>query len=276
MGQKQGPPVAEDNETSPSPTSGVRRVFRRLAPLLALAACVLVTGHAAAKPAKRKPKKPRVVHDEGWAKAPSAKYGALTKTECLTELKRRKVRFAEVSPARGVEMAVRLKGALNGVLYRTEAPPAKRAKSPHEVMDCRLALALHDFSDILVKRDIVEVHIFSAWRPPPASWPADKLGVRHPGALAIDIRRFVMKAEDGAKAEDLVVKRDWKPARNVQPCTKKARAAGDEEAREIRAIFCDADDKKLFTSMLSPNYDKAHENHFHLEIRPDVKWRLVL
>ena len=48
------------------------------------------------------------------------------------------------------------------------------------------------------------------------------------------------------------------------------------EARALRAIFCEAADQRLFTTMLSPNYNNAHENHFHLEITPGVTWRLVL
>ncbi|NUP12592.1 MAG: hypothetical protein HOW73_41640 [Polyangiaceae bacterium] len=249
--------------------------FRALVPLLAVA-CALVATDVHARPAKRKAKKPRTTQEESWGSTPSAKYAALSRTACVTELKSRKIRFEEVSTARGVAMPVRLKGPLGGVTYRTELPSSERTSAPHEVMDCRLVLALHDLSAILVKRDIEEVHMFSAWRPPPKSWPADKHAIRHPGALAIDIRRFVKKATPRSKPEDLVVLRDWKPARDKQPCTAEARASGSDDAKELRAIFCDADDQRLFTSMLSPNYDKAHENHFHLEIRPDVKWRLVL
>ncbi len=246
--------------------------------LVALVCALAVTWAAGglAKPAKRKPKKPRVTEEAGWAETPAAKYAALTGTACLRELRQRKVQFAEVESARGVAIPVRLKGPLGGVLYRTELPPAERADTPHEVMDCRLVLALHDLSALLVKRDIEEALIFSAWRPPAKSWPADKHAIRHPGGLAIDLRRLVKKSSGGAKPKDLVVLRDWKPARGQAPCTKEARAAGSADAQELRAIFCDADDLRLFTSMLSPNYDQAHENHFHLEIRPEVRWRLVL
>jgi len=143
-------------------------------------------------------------------------------------------------------------------------------------MDCRLALALEDFSAILAKHDIEEAHIFSAWRPPPKSWPDDKPAVRHPGGLAIDIRRFIKKAAEGAQPTDLVVLRDWTPAHDVAPCGAQARASGSAAQRELHEIFCDADGQRVFTSQLSPNYDKAHANHFHLEVRPEVKWRLVL
>lgn len=245
---------------------------------LALAGALAVgsASDAGAKPAKHRPKKPRVVEEAGWAETPAARYAALGSTACLRELRQRKIAFSEVERARGVAIPIRLKGALGGVLYRTELPADQRAETPHEVMDCRLALPLHDLSASLAKRDIEEVHIFSAWRPPPASWPADQHAIRHPGGLAIDVRRLIKRAAPGSKPTDLVVERDWKPARGQAPCSKEARAAGNAREQELRAIFCEADAQRLFTSMLSPNYDKAHENHFHLELRPEVKWRLVL
>lgn len=250
-----------------------------LAVLLAtgLLGMALSTPDAQAKPAKHRPKKPRTIQEDDWASAPSAKYAGLTRSECVGELKRRKVKFKELESARGVVMPIRLKGALNGVLYRTELPAAERPDTPYEVMDCRLALALHDFSEVLVAHDIEEAIMFSAWRPPAKSWPADKPAIRHPGGLAIDLRRFVKKAPaSGGKASDLVIERDWTPARDAQPCTDDARAKGSAEQKELVAIFCAADEARTFTSQLSPNYDKAHDNHFHLEIRPDVRWRLVL
>lgn len=243
----------------------------------ALLGLALSAPEAQAKPAKHRPKKPRTTQEEGWASAPSAKYAGLTKSECVGELKRRKAKFKEVESARGVVMPIRLKGALNGILYRTELPAAERPDTPYEVMDCRLALALHDFSEVLVAHDIEEAIIFSAWRPPAKTWPADKPAIRHPGGLAIDIRRFVKKPPaSGGKPADLIIERDWTPARDIQPCTTEARAKGGAEQKELAAIFCTADEARTFTSQLSPNYDKAHENHFHLEIRPDVRWRLVL
>lgn len=244
---------------------------------VAVSLVALLAAHPAeAKPAKRKPKKPRTSQEADWSSAPSVKYAGMTRKECLAELKHRKVKFEEVEQARGVVIPIRPKGTIGGVLFRTEVPAAERATSPHEVMDCRLALALGDLAAILVQHDIEEVLHFSAWRPPEKSWPADKPAIRHPGGIAIDLRRFVKKAAPGSKPKDLIVERDWKPARDKPPCTAEAKAAGDAEAKEIRAIFCEADERRIFTSQLSPNYDKAHENHFHFEIRPDVKWRLVL
>ena len=253
---------------------------RRL-PLLGVALAALLAGPVAdAKPAKHRPKRPRTVAEGDASDSKSFAYGALDRTACLAELKKRKVSFSEVDDARGVKIPIRLRGPVGGVTYKTELPPESRPTTPYEVMDCRLALALSDFSAILSKHDIDEALIFSAWRPPAKSWPKDKQAIRHPGGLAIDIRRLVKKKVGTEKPRDLIIERDWAPALNQDGCSAEALAklAGDKnaDARELRSIFCEAKEARIFTSMLSPNYDKAHHNHFHFEIRPDVTWRLVL
>lgn len=232
-----------------------------------------------ARPAKHKVhvKKPRTVFEKDWASAPSAKYAALDKDACLAEARARGIPFDEVDEAKGVAIPVRLTGPVAGVAYHTELPEKERATSPFEVFDCRLVLALHDFGSILTAHGIDEALIFSAWRPPGDKWPAGKLATRHPGALAVDIRVFEKSAHPAGGAKDLVVARDWKAARDEPPCGDKARVAPDtSEAKELRDIYCKAAAARIFSSMLGPNYNKAHENHFHLEITPDVKWRLVL
>ncbi len=236
---------------------------------------LLVPAVTLAKPAKHRPKKPRTTESADWAKTPAAKYGALSKAKCLAELKGRKIAFSEVKAAPGVLAPVRLKGPLSGVVFRTELPEAERRTSPHEVFDCRLVLALHDFGAILKAKGVEEAILFSAWRPPPKSWPKDKQATRHPGALAADVRRLIFAADEEQRRADLVVERDWTPKRDTPPCSGDV-SPETKEAKTLRSIFCEADEKRLFTVMLSPNYDSAHANHFHLEVTPGVKWRLVL
>lgn len=229
-------------------------------------------------------RKPRVIFDSGWQQHPSARYGSLTGPKCLAELTRRGIAFTPVERAPGVLAPVRLTKDIGGVLYRTDAPDHTRAQSPHEVFDCRLVLALSDFSVILRSRAIDEVRIFSAWRPPPPSWPDGKLAIRHPGALAIDIARFGKALAEGQLPKDrqwLNVKRDWSGAIGAPACgpgaasPRPTSSAPLAPAKELRSIVCEASEQRLFTSILTPNYNRAHENHFHLEITPDVAWHLV-
>ncbi|MFO0612536.1 MAG: hypothetical protein U0414_08120 [Polyangiaceae bacterium] len=159
------------------------------------------------------------VFDADYDSTPAAKYGALDKAGCLKEARARNIGFDEVEEAAGVLVPVRLTGPLNGVSYHTELPEKDRGSSPYEVFDCRLVLALHDFSAILTARGIDEAYIFSAWRPPGKDWPSGKEATRHPGGLAVDIR-VLKKASGGSSTgtDDLVVARDWTPARDEPPC----------------------------------------------------------
>ncbi|HVU04082.1 MAG TPA: hypothetical protein VHE30_20130 [Polyangiaceae bacterium] len=204
------------------------------------------------------------------ASSVACRYAALEPEDCLAELARRDVHFSKAGPAPGVRTPIRLTGPLNGVLYRTDFPDSQREKVPFEILDCRLAVALSDFSAILKQHDIREVRLFSAWRPPPRGH--DSLETAHPGGLAADLRLF--KKSSG---EELEVLRDFHGRIGATPCGPRAvpPAPSDAASRELRAIFCAAVDARLFHVLLSPNEGARHANHFHAEIRPEVRWFIV-
>jgi hypothetical protein len=272
--------------------------------------------------------------DPDWANAPSARYASLERDACLAELRSRAIKFELVSEAPGVVTPVRAVDGIGGVLYRTAQPRDKRVSSPHDVFDCRLVLALHDLSALLLRHGIDEVLMFSGWRPPPKGWPADKAAVRHPGAMAIDVFKFgrwVDAADptgsttepqagttptepppDAKKDEpkkDEPKKDDPKPTPEAASSDAKAaaRPADGKRIREwldvkehfqgeigaitcgpdapavklgpeptrLRAIVCEAAAKRLFTTILTPNCNRAHHNHVHLDLAPGARWRLV-
>ena len=116
-------------------------------------------------------------------------------------------------------------------------------------------------------------------RPPPKSWPAGKEATRHPGALAVDVKKLVRGPDPttGAPRSDVIIERDWAPRIGAPICGADAPAADPDtvEGKEARAIACEIEDARLFTVMLTPHYDRAHHNHLHLEITPGVTWRLT-
>ena len=176
-----------------------------------------------------------------------------------------------VEEARGVLAPVRLTGPIHGVSFHTALPPAKRSSSPLEIVDCRLALALDDFALQLSEHDVVDVLHYSIYRPPSEHWPPDRIASRHPGALAIDAASFTKK--DGTKLE---VERDFHGHIGAVTCGPGAGPApATDEAVELRKIVCDAADAKLFNVALTPDYNWAHHNHFHLEVAAGVKWFMV-
>jgi hypothetical protein len=60
-------------------------------------------------------------------------------------------------------------------------------------------------------------------------------------------------------------------------CGPKARppSPATDDAKELRAIVCEIAAARIFTSILTPNYDRPHFNHIHLDLTPRVKWRIV-
>ncbi len=202
--------------------------------------------------------------------SPAVRYGALSPDDCTAELTHRKIAF-RTETARGVAAPVRLQGPLHGVTFHTDLSEAARATSPWEIGDCRLVLALDDFAEILARHDIVEVVHYSMYRVPPKSWAADKIGAQHNGALALDAAKFVKS--DGTT---LSVLDDFHGAIGAATCGKDAAPHPvTAKATELRAILCEAVDDHLFNVVLTPDYNRPHRNHFHLEVMAGVRWFLV-
>jgi hypothetical protein len=204
--------------------------------------------------------------------SPASKAASMTESECLHELARRDIRFDRAEPSRGVLIPVRLRGPVRGVSYRTDFPDKQRSKVPFEVFDCRLVVALSEWSPTLAAHGIAEVRMFSAWRPPSPHFPEGQEATAHPGGLAADLRSF--KRTSG---EALDVEADFHGRIGAIPCGKGAAPPDPDtpSARELHAIYCAAADAHLFHVQLSPDHDRPHRNHFHVEVRPAVRWFIV-
>ncbi len=231
--------------------------------------------HASSEHTKGKRRSKRAFHRHhaasppiGPADSPAIRYGALESAECIRELRDRGIDFREEPPTRGVSIPVRLLGPLAGVSYRTDLSDRERKNTPWEIYDCRLVLSLADFSEILAKHGVREVRIFSAYRPPPQNG-GDQGSKRHQAALAVDVR--TLKKDTG---EELVVLDDFDQNPGVEPCSE-AREPSDPAAKELHAITCETARAHLFNSILTPNFDERHRNHFHLEVAPGKAWFLL-
>lgn len=197
--------------------------------------------------------------------SPASRYASLDRSSCEAELEHRKISFDRVPEARGVVAPLRLTGPLSGVTFRSNLPSAKARTSPYDIYDCRLVLALDDFARILSQHEIVEVVHLSVYRPVSSKVALKGAGRRHSGALAIDAAIF--KTKDGRV---LSVEKDFQPRRiGVRPCP------GPKDASQLRRIACAAHAARLFNVVLTPNFNRAHRNHFHLEVTAGVGWTLV-
>jgi hypothetical protein len=185
----------------------------------------------------------------------ATRYVSMSTEECLAELDARHVDYTRVHRT-DIETPVRLNGPLSGVPFHTLLPKKERERSPYEIFDCRLVLALDDFAKILLRHDIVDVMQYSAFRPLVPG--VVKRG--HERALAIDIAFF--RRADGSAYNIL---RDFTPIARERPCTSLIRAEGP---RELRAVVCEAIEQGIFHVALTPDYNAPHRDHFHLEIVP--------
>ena len=106
---------------------------------------------------------------------------------------------------------------------------------------------------------------------PPRSWPEGKIGKQHAGALALDAGRFITRDGKVIDVDD-----DFHGAIGAKTCGEGARPRrATPEAMTLRAILCEAVEARIFNVVLTPNYNRAHHNHFHLEVMAGVRWFLV-
>jgi hypothetical protein len=201
------------------------------------------------------------------ADAPAVRYAQLSQDACEAELTRREIGFTRET-VDGVLAPVRLTGPVNGVEFRSNQSARARRTSKYEIVDCRLVLAIDDFTEILRRHDIVEVRHYSMYRPPRSG---EQPGKRHPAGLAIDTGKFI----DSTGAV-LDVDKDWHGAIDARTCGEGAAPHPvTPEGLKLRTILCEAADQRLFNVVLTPNYNRPHKNHFHLEVTAGVRWFLV-
>jgi hypothetical protein len=100
------------------------------------------------------------------------------------------------------------------------------------------------------------------------TWAAP--GTRHPAGLAIDVG--LLHKRDGRWIN---IARDFHGRIGAKTCGNGAPMPENAQAVELRAIICEAASLGLFTYVLTPDYNAAHADHLHMEIKPGVKWFLT-
>lgn len=185
--------------------------------------------------------------------------------ECHAQLNSAGVRFAAVAKpdAPGVRWPIRLRGPVKGVVFQ----PEERSEV-YAILDCRLALALADWAPELRRAGVRRVEYYSMYRPF-ARIAGSGTVSGHAHGMAIDAARFELQS--GAVVDVL---EDWEGrSRGQDPCPERSDEA--RRSRLLRAVTCAAVDRKLFQVVLTPHYNRAHDNHVHLEIKPEVDWTYV-
>lgn len=201
--------------------------------------------------------------------SPAYVYANMSNRDAFAELDRRRVPYVRLETAiRGVRAPIRLTGPIRGVAIHSTLPESEWDTTIFNILDARLALALDDLCRTLAQHDVVELLHFTMYRTP--GKPEDRYGYRHPGGLAIDLG--AVKKTNG---EWLSVGPHWPSEIGAKTCGDGARKLLGRRGRELMSILCEVADQRIFHYMLSPHFDEPHSDHFHLEIKPGVKWFLV-
>jgi len=104
----------------------------------------------------------------------------------------------------------------------------------------------------------------------PKTWPEGKPTKQHMAGRAIDAARFIKR--DGSYLD---VDKHFNGRIGAATCGDKAAPyPATPEAVELRSILCEAITRRLFNVALTPNYNRAHKNHFHLEVSAGT-WFLI-
>lgn len=199
-------------------------------------------------------------------------YGRMDRFSCENELARRQVPFARAAETPGVLAPIRFAGPVNGVSIHGAGSAAQRATSKYEIFDCRLALALHDFTAYLATRGVTEIIHMSAYRPQ----SENGCTVRHPGeqhcaALAVDVGYF--ERRDGST---LTVEKDFAGRIGQETCSGRfAPNPPSPNASELWGFVCEAARRTAFNVILTPNYNAEHRNHFHFEVSAGAEWMMI-
>ena len=197
------------------------------------------------------------------ARGPANEVAQLSSAACrqrLAELEPSVERFRGAAP--NVGWPLRIVGPLGEV--RFTVPPAS---TPFGVLDCRLALILHQLTEVLVEHEVARVRIDNFYRPK-ARLPRRRSFSQHAHGLAADVMEFEL--QDGQR---LNVEDDWHGERGTPPCGPEAKLLEENERSvRLRNLVCAIAARGLFHHILTPSYDPAHRDHLHMDIKRDARW----
>ncbi|MDH5784318.1 MAG: extensin family protein [Chromatiales bacterium] len=187
---------------------------------------------------------------------------SMENVECFETLNKNGVRYEMANKSDAVKYPIRLTSPIAGIHYRHTGN-----SKTFSVMDCRLAVALIGISPLLKERNISTVYHMRSYSPGAKVGGKGRVSGHH-HALALDISKLITR--DGTTYE---VVSDWKDRRHrAEVC--KPRDNDSDKQHFLRDFICKVADQNLFHWILTPHYNAAHHDHFHIEIRDGVDYVL--
>lgn len=191
---------------------------------------------------------------------------------CLDELTALGVPFTPTK-AKGVADAVKLQGPVNGVLFAN----GLKETSTADPIACEFVKTLWSFAEVLKSHGFVRVGTLGsycfrcccAWsesnycRGPDDPDPdcGSKGYSNHSWGRAVDVR-YLFKS-DGT-SYDINNTKHFVAYGGTDTCGAGiAKQSGI--SLELYQVACEAHSKKVFSTILTPNYNSDHRNHFHMD-----------
>lgn len=143
---------------------------------------------------------------------------------------------------------VELTGAVDGVRFSTYRD------DDAVIVSCEMAARLPLLARVVKRQRVRHVVVLSSHRTRPRQ-------SFHRMGMALDLYAF-----DTPRGQ-LIVNDHYEETPAHTTCD--APTPDDWRAAALQRIACDLAASRRFSSILTPNYNEGHRNHFHLDIRPD-------
>lgn len=191
----------------------------------------------------------------------------MTAARCHDYLRERDVEFIALShrDAPEVGIPVRLRGPVAGVAF-TIPWTADLDRDPHAIWDCRMVAAIVPLAEWLAARGVTEVQYFSALRR--GKIVQQKPKSQHNLGLALDLLALRRGSAPAAKVEDHY------PRRSLRQCPRAGQSGlgappppGAPASDLLLGLVCLAAEGGLVHTLLTPDHDRAHANHLHLDLK---------
>ena len=173
-----------------------------------------------------------------------------TAKSCLAELDTRRIAYKTVT-RKGIANAIEVTSALGGITYATDGAGL--------ILDCSLAVSLDEAGGYFTALGFTQAYFSGAYSR--RNVRGTNRPSKHSFGLAIDVHRFT-----GAQLGTVRVDRDFEQGLGDQmDCIG---APLTEAGAALKIAQCQLVNSGLFSLVLSPDYDDAHYDHFHLEVLP--------
>jgi hypothetical protein len=180
-------------------------------------------------------------------------------TSCHAMLDGLGLDWSVASPTRGIADPVRVQPYINGVAFRY----VSRDEPTAMLMDCELAVRLYRLTEVLIPFGIDEVIHIGIYNYRCIGGGDPDSGTctpsQHAYARAIDLHAFGLEGSGDTYSTET----DFVITTRGDSCPIESFS---EKDRILKEIACALWSERIFQIVLTPNYNDAHRNHYHVDL----------